>query len=211
MKLQSLLISVGCIAILALAPLVHADPAKAEDACYNMAVRYTARGFAMSPTNTSGVGTAGFVVKVMIPITKGLDYVILVGGDAFAVDLDLYVYDEDGQLILDDRRPPRRAVRERIREGRRGGVEPGGDEAGVKFRASYTGTCEAFVHIAAARGLASYAVLVGRRGIEAAPGQEPRSLGWEPTFKMEGSPEPAAAAPAGNPPPPPTHPSPKHP
>jgi hypothetical protein len=51
---------------------------------------------------------------------------------------------------------------------------------------------------------------VGRRGIEAAPGQEPRSLGWEPTFKMEGSsPEPAAGqAPAGNPP---THPSPKHP
>jgi hypothetical protein len=79
----------------------------------------------------------------------------------------------------------------------------------VKFRASYTGTVEAFVHIAAARGLASYAVLVGRRGIESAPGQEPRSLGWEPTFKMEGSPEPAPAqAPAGNPP---THPSPKHP
>ena len=211
MKLQILLISGGCVALLAFAPLVHADPAKAEDACYNMAVRYTQRGFAMSPTNTSGVGTAGFVVKVMIPVTKGLDYLILVGGDSSAVDLDLYVYDEDGQLILDDRRAPRHAVRERMREGRRGGVEPGGDESGVKFRASYTGTVEAFVHIAAARGLASYAVLVGRRGIESAPGQEPRSLGWEPTFKMEGSPEPGAAqAPAGNPPST-TRPSPKHP
>ena len=200
MKLQILLISGGCIAILAFAPLVHADPAKAEDACYNMAVRYTQRGFAMSPTNTSGVGTAGFVVKVMIPVTKGLDYLILVGGDSSAVDLDLYVYDEDGQLILDDRRPPRHAVRERIREGRRGGVEPAGDEAGVKFRASYTGTVEAFVHIAAARGLASYAVLVGRRGIEAAPGAEPRTLGWEPTFKMGESPTPAPPAPAATPP-----------
>ena len=200
MKLQILLISCGCIALLAFAPLVHADPAKAEDACYNMAVRYKERGFYMSPTNTSGVGPAGFIVKVMIPITKGLDYLILIGGDTFAVDLDLYVYDEDGQLILDDRRPPRRAVRERMREGRRGGVEPAGDESGVKFRASYTGTVEAFVHIAAARGLASYAVLVGRRGIESAPGEEPRSLGWEPTFHMGGSPTPAPQAPAATPP-----------
>src|SRR5207247_5196287 len=119
-------------------------------------------------------------------VTKGLDYLILVGGDSSAVDLDLYVYDEDGQLILDDRRPPRHAVRERIREGRRGGVEPGGDESGVKFRASYTGTIEAFVHIAAARGRASYAVLVGRRGIESAPAQEPRTLGFDPTFQLGG-------------------------
>jgi len=200
MKLQILLISGGCIALLAFAPLVHADPAKAEDACYEMAVHYTQAGFAMSPTNTSGVGTAGFVVKVMIPVTKGLDYLILVGGDKFAVDLDLYVYDEDGQLILDDRRRPRRAVRERLRQGRRGAVEPAGDESGVKFRASYTGTVMAFVHIAAAQGLASYAVLVGRRGIESAPGAEPRTLGWEPTFKMEGSPTPAPPPPAATPP-----------
>ena len=200
MKLQILLISGGCIAILAFAPLVHADPAKAEDACYEMAVHYTQAGFAMSPTNTSGVGTAGFVVKVMIPVTKGLDYLILVGGDRFAIDLDLYVYDEDGQLILDDRRPPRRSVRERLRRGRRGAVEPAGDESGVKFRASYTGTVEAFVHIAQAQGLASYAVLVGRRGIESTPSTEPRTLGWEPTFKMEGSPTPAPQAPAATPP-----------
>ena len=185
MKLQILLISGGCIALLAFAPLVHADPAKAEDDCYSMAVHYTARGFAMSPTNTSGVATAGFIVKVMIPITKGLDYVILVGRDKFAKDVDLYVYDEDGQLILDDRRTDTRA--------------------GVKFRASYTGTCEAFVHMARAHGLAAYALLVGRRGIESA-GAEPRSLGWEPTFQMGGaSPAPAApqAPPTTSPPRPP--------
>src|SRR5260370_24902302 len=119
-----------------------------------MAVNYTARGFAMSPTNVSGVGTAGYVVKVMIEVTKGLDYLILVGGDKFARDLDLYVYDEDGQLILDDRRTPRRQVRERLREGRRGGVEPSGDESGVKFRARYTGTVAACVHTAASDRLA---------------------------------------------------------
>jgi hypothetical protein len=181
MKLQILLISGGCVALLAFAPLVHADPAKAEDDCYSMAVHYTQRGFAMSPTNTSGVATAGFVVKVMIPITKGLDYVILVGRDKFARDVDLYVYDEDGQLVLDDRRADSRA--------------------GVKFRASYTGTVEAFIHIARAQGLASYAVIVGRRGIESAPGAEARTLGWEPTFQMGGSPAPAPPAPASQIPP----------
>jgi hypothetical protein len=83
---------------------------------------------------------------LLIPVSKGLDYVILVGADPAALDLDLYVYDEVGSLILDDRRPDRRA--------------------GVKFRSSYSGTVEAYVHIARAIGLASYAVLVGRRGVE---------------------------------------------
>ena len=97
---------------------VKADPAKAEDDCYNMAVYYTQRGFAMSPTNTSGLGGAGFTVRLLIPVSKGVDYVILVGRDAAARDLDLYVYDEVGTLILDDRRTVSRA--------------------GVKFRSSYS-------------------------------------------------------------------------
>src|SRR5437868_187363 len=86
-----------------------ADPAKAEDDCYNMAVYYTQRGFAMSPTNSSGLGGAGYTVRLLIPVTKGIDYVILVGRDAAARDLDLYVYDEVGTLILDDRRSTSRA------------------------------------------------------------------------------------------------------
>jgi hypothetical protein len=123
---------------------LQADPAKAEDDCYNMAVYYTQRGFAMSPTNSSGLGGAGFTVRLLIPVSKGIDYVILVGRDAAARDLDLYVYDEVGSLILDDRRLTSRA--------------------GVKFRSSYSGTVQAYVHIARATGLAAYAVLVGRRG-----------------------------------------------
>lgn len=125
---------------------LKADPAKAEDDCYNMAVHYTARGFAMSPTNSSGLGGAGFTIRLLIPVSKGVDYVILVGRDAAARDLDLYVYDEVGSLILDDRRTTSRA--------------------GVKFRSSYSGTVQAYVHLARAQGLAAYAVLVGRRGEE---------------------------------------------
>ncbi len=134
-------------ALVALSQLpVQADPAKAEDDCYNMAVYYTARGFAMSPTNSSGLGGAGYTMRLLIPVSKGVDYVILIGRDAAARDLDLYVYDEVGTLILDDRRATSRA--------------------GVKFRSSYSGTVQAYVHIARASGLAAYAVLVGRRGEE---------------------------------------------
>lgn len=162
-----LLCGVCCVPSISLA-----DPAKAEDDAYHMAVHYTAVGFYMSPTNTSGIAGSGFTVKVMIPVSKGLDYVILVGRDQFARDIDLYVYDEVGQLILDDRRPTSRA--------------------GVKFRSSYTGTVQAIVHIAHAHGLASYAVLVGRRGVEKSASTV-ETMGVEPTFEMDGGTKQAAS------------------
>ena len=126
--------------------LCQADPAQAEDDAYKMAFRYIQKSFALSPTNTSGLGSVGYTVRVLIPVSKGLDYVILIGGDRAAKDIDLYVYDEVGGLILDDSRDDR--------------------HAGVQFRSSYSGTVEAYVHIARANGLAAYAVLVGRRGVE---------------------------------------------
>jgi hypothetical protein len=169
MKLKYLFASILCAASLA-APNSFADPAKAEDDAYSMAVHYTARGFYMSPTNTSGIAGTGFTVKVLIPVSKGLDYVILIGRDAFARDIDLYVYDEVGQLILDDRRPTSRA--------------------GVKFRSSYNGTVQAIVHIARAQGLCAYAVLVGRRGVERSASTV-ESMGVEPTFEMDGGKSPS--------------------
>jgi hypothetical protein len=123
-----------------------ADPAKAEDEAYKMAVRYTQLGFAMSPTNHSGLGGSGFTVRFLVPVSKGLDYVFLVGGDQAARDIDIYVYDEVGSLILDDRR--------------------GDPRAGVKFRSSYNGTTQVYLHMARANGLAAYSVLVGRRGVD---------------------------------------------
>lgn len=138
-----------------------ADPAKAEDDAYNMAIHYTQRGFAMAPTNHNGVGGTGTVIRFLIPVTKGLDYVFLAGVDEAAVDTDLYVYDEVGSLILDDRRPTKRA--------------------GVKFRSSYNGTVQVYLHMARANGLASYSVLVGRRTTSHASGTpNPDDLATEP-------------------------------
>ncbi len=140
-NLKLVIILVATLAAIAMP--VQADPAKAEDDAYNMAVHYTQRGFAMAPTNHNGVGGTGTVIRFLIPVTKGLDYVFLVGVDEAALDTDIYIYDEVGSLILDDRRPTKRA--------------------GVKFRSSYNGTVQGYLHIARANGLASYSVLVGRR------------------------------------------------
>lgn len=123
---------------------VHADPSSAEEDAYGMSVHYTERGYAMAPTNTSGVGASGTIIRFIVPVSKGLDYVFLAGIDDHVRDIDIYVYDEVGSLILDDRRPSRRA--------------------GVKFRSAYNGTVQVYLHVRSADGMGAYSVLVGRRG-----------------------------------------------
>ncbi|HEY5704957.1 MAG TPA: hypothetical protein VIS96_05220 [Terrimicrobiaceae bacterium] len=126
------------------ADLTLADPVEAEDTAYRMARKYTEKGFAMAPTDHSGVCGGGTAIEFLIPVNKGLDYVFLVGTDLAARDVDIYVYDDVGGLILDDRRP--------------------GRLAGVQFRSSYNGTTKVYMHMASSIGLASWYVLVGRRG-----------------------------------------------
>jgi hypothetical protein len=127
---------------------LKADPAQAEDVAYRMATTYIAKSFQMAPTDHSGVLGSGQAIRFIIPVTKGLDYVFLAGADDFAKDVDIYVYDEVGGLILDDRRSSKLA--------------------GVQFRSAYNGTAVVYLHMARADGLASYCVLVGRRGAAAA-------------------------------------------
>ena len=127
-------------------PAAKADPAGAEDNAYRLAVKFVQRGFAMAPTNNSGVGGSGFTVRFLVPVSKGVDYIFLCGMDTMVQRSGIYVYDEVGNLILDDRR--------------------GGKNSGVQFRSSYNGTVQVYVNISRADGLGAYAVLVGRRGEE---------------------------------------------
>ena len=59
------------------------------------------------------------------------------------------MYSEVGNLIVKDTRADSRA--------------------GVKFRSDYNGTVVVYVHLARASGLASFSVMVGRRGAEKGP------------------------------------------
>jgi hypothetical protein len=151
MKLLPTIILSGCL-FCGLTATVKADPREAEDIAYRMATSYVAKGFSMAPTDNSGVLGAGQAVRFLIPVTKGLDYVFLAGGDQNARDIDVYVYDEVGNLILDDRRPNK--------------------YAGVQFRAAYNGTTIVYLHMAKADGLGCYYVLVGRRGVPKGEGGE---------------------------------------
>ena len=143
-KLLLLLIAAACFGLVR--PTAQADPAGAEDNAYRLAVKFVQRGFAMAPTNNSGVGGSGFTVRFLVPVSKGVDYIFLCGMDAMVQRSGIYVYDEVGNLILDDRR--------------------GGRNSGVQFRSSYNGTVQVYVNISRADGLGAYAVLVGRRGEE---------------------------------------------
>ncbi len=159
---------------------VLADPAAAEEDAYSMAVHYTQRGFAMAPTNTNGVGASGAMIRFIVPVSKGLDYVFLAGIDEAVRDIDIYVYDEVGSLILDDRRPERRA--------------------GVKFRSSYNGTVQVYLHLRSAIGLGAYSVLVGRRGAvreSYTPENTDYSLVESPSVTASEAAEKAAPKPAG--------------
>ncbi len=151
---------------------VFADPSAAEEDAYSMSVYYTQRGYAMAPTNTNGVGASGTMIRFIVPVSKGLDYVFLAGIDEAVRDIDIYVYDEVGSLILDDRRPARRA--------------------GVKFRSAYNGTVQVYLHLKSANGLGAYSVLVGRRGSvrEAyTPTNPDGSLVEDPSLPEEAKPE----------------------
>ena len=132
-----------------------ADPAEAEDAARRMGLRFKNKDFLMAPTDHSGVLGQGERVKFLIPVNKGLDYVFLVGSDNFVQDLDVYIYDDVGSLILDDRRAL--------------------PFAAVQFRANYTG--EVIVHMVmrrvSANSLGSWYVLVGRRGVPRDPSGGP--------------------------------------
>ena len=154
---------------------LKADHREAEDVAYRMATTYVAKGFSMAPTDNSGVLGGGQAIRFLIPVTKGLDYVFLAGADQSANDVDVYVYDEVGNLILDDRRSTRLAgadqsaldvdvyvydeVGNLILDDRRSTRL-----AGIQFRAAYNGTAMVYLNMARANGLASYYVLVGRRG-----------------------------------------------
>jgi hypothetical protein len=145
-SMSRLLVTSGILlssAAIGWAQIDNNSPAKAEEDAYRMAITQVQRGYTMYPA-TSGLAQTTERIRFLLPIEKGTDYVFLVGVDDNVRDVDLYVFDEDGGQILTDRRSDRRA--------------------GTRFRASYTGTAEVYVHMVRANGLASWAVLVGTRG-----------------------------------------------
>ena len=135
-----------------MASIANASPAGAENDAYEMAVRQTQAGFTIYP-GASGNLQPGEKVRLLMPVTAGVTYTFLIGVDERVSDVDLYVFDEQGnEILVDDRRDRR---------------------AGTKFLATYTGTAEVYVLMNSTRmnratgkfhGIASWSLLVGTRG-----------------------------------------------
>ena len=116
---------------------------KATDDAYKMGVKWTQLGYNTFPV-VEGVDGTGAKKEFLLSVQKGLDYVFLIGRDKDIKDVDIYVYDETGGLIMKDRRSISRA--------------------GVKFRSSYDGNARIIVHVARASGLGAWSMILCSRG-----------------------------------------------
>ncbi len=141
-KLASLITLLALCFTLSPLPL-HADIQDARDRSYIIALSSKRRGFNVSPTGISGHLFAGEYYNVRVTVKKGVDYAILVGGDINAKDIDLYIFDEEGNTWQNDTRSLQ--------------------DAAVEETASYSGYLDVYIHMRKATGLASFSVLAGRR------------------------------------------------
>lgn len=144
-KTISLLLATLMLCTLSPLPL-HADVQEARNRSHMMANRAMRRNFTFSPTGISGRLFEGEYYNVRITVKKGVDYAILVGGDANSRDIDLYIFDEKGNTWANDTRSPK--------EGR---------DVNLEKTATYNGYLDVYIHMRKATGLASFYVLAGRR------------------------------------------------
>lgn len=134
----------ACISLVgSLCASANADQAAAEDDAYTMAMKSSAKGYKIAPVSAGLLG-GGQVFEVIIPVQAGNDYVVLVGKDAYANDMSLYVVSEFGSILNKDYRS-------------------GVSRAGVQFRSDYSGEARAYVIMESAYKLGGFAVLVGQR------------------------------------------------
>ncbi len=151
MKSSASFLPLLAIVTAALLPSLQASPELAEDRAYIVAAKFRDRGYYVQPV-TSGLLGRGQVYRVVIPVTRGLDYLVIGAGDEAATDVDIFIYNDLGSLIIDDRRSLSDAL--------------------VQFRAQYTGEVYAYIFMARtdpSKGLPSWAAFVGRRGTVAVP------------------------------------------
>jgi hypothetical protein len=145
-------ITKGATALLATALLTiaaqqaKADTAEAADRAYQMAAKYSAMGYYMSPSR-EGHGGFGVTYEFEVPVNRGLDYVFIVAGDHYCQDVDIWVEaEESGNTLVKDTR--------KIHNGL----------SGVRWRSDYNGSVNIVVHFAQVSSRCGWCAVVGRRG-----------------------------------------------
>lgn len=118
---------------------------EAADRAFEMAAKYSARGYYVTPSKE---GKAGFAttLEFTLPVSAGLDYVFILAGDKYCLDVDVWIESEVGNTIVKDTRKVDNGL------------------CGVAWRSDYNGTATVVVHFARVSSRTGWAALVGRRG-----------------------------------------------
>lgn len=136
-----------------MSPQAKADPAEASDRAFEMATKYSAMGYYMTPAK-EGHGGFGVTLEFEVPVNRGLDYVFILAGDRFCQDVDVWVEaEETSNTIVKDTRKTSNGL------------------AGVRWRSDYNGNVTIVVHFARVTSRCGWTALVGRRGT---PNAEPQ-------------------------------------
>ena len=149
---RSFFLSQGVAAVLMFAaslfttPRAGAQRREPADRAFEMAMKYSAMGYYMTPAK-EGHGGFGVTLEFEVPVNRGLDYVFILAGDRFCQDVDVWVEGEEtANTIVKDTR--------RVSNGL----------AGVRWRSDYNGNVTIVVHFARVSSRCGWCALVGRRG-----------------------------------------------
>ena len=130
---------------------VRADVTEAADKAYTMAMKYSGKGFYMTPSKEGHAGL-GMTIEFEVPVNRGLDYVFIVGGDRFCEGIEVWIEaEETGNTLVKDTRKARNGM------------------AGVRWRSDYNGSVNVVVNFARVTSRCGWCALVGRRGTAAEP------------------------------------------
>lgn len=140
-------------------PALHASPAEAEIDGVRIGRSLEGSLFQLRLIE-SGLATAGTLLKIRFDVQANVDYCLVTGRDRHIADIDLYVYHENGSLIMEDTTSQSRGA--------------------VRWRSQYTGTASAYVHVKRTSTLhpGSYAAFLGvleiqRIGTSSTPSSAP--------------------------------------
>ena len=130
--------------LLPAAPKAFASADEASDKAYQMAAKYSAMGYYIAPTKEGWAGF-GVTLEFIVPVSAGIDYIFILGGDKYALDTDLWIESEYGNTIVKDTRKMDNGM------------------SGVRWRSDYNGNANVVVHFARATSRCAWAALMGRR------------------------------------------------
>lgn len=121
------------------------DAGQAEDRAYQMAAKYSAMAYYITPSKEGHAGY-GTTLEFTVNVSEGLDYIFIIAGDRYCNDVNMWIESEVGTTLVKDTRKMDNGL------------------AGVRWRSDYNGSATVIVHFVSVSSLCDWAALMGRRG-----------------------------------------------